>query len=146
MGQNGNTACAQDQGYGLLGRHLFPRDEIFRVVAQILGEGVRAAFDVTVLQQVGGIVGPRDHRTGISGLQLLEGDVDTGRLQVLAHPDIAACAGIYELLQFRPKGRGVIGDIQAYDVDVLFLVFRGKFNTRNDFDAVLSGLCKCLRM
>ena len=146
MGQNGNTACAQDQGYGLLRRHLFPRDEIFRVVAQILGEGVRAAFDVAVLQQIGGVVGPCDHRAGISGLQLLEGDVDTGRLQVLAHPDIAACAGIHELLQFRPEGRGVIGDIQAYDVDVLFLIFRGKFNARNDFDAVFAGLCERLRV
>ena len=119
---------------------------VSRGTKYFVGEGVRAAFDVAVLQQIGGVVGPCDHRAGISGLQLLEGDVDTGRLQVLAHPDIAACAGIYELLQFRPKGRGVIGDIQAYDVDVLFLVFRGKFNTRNDFDAVLSGLCKCLRM
>ena len=51
--------------------------------------------------------------------------------QILTHFLIADDAGVYEAVQSLLKDVAVIGDIEPHDVDVLCLVFCGKFNARN---------------
>ena len=133
VGEYGNTAVFQNQLHCLDGRHLFPGNKTGAVVAHIPVKSFFQVPRVTVTQHIFGIMGPGDHRVGEFGQQILVGDRNSCLLQQPAHFPVSGNPGVHEFLQPLPESGMMIINVQAYNVDVMALVFRGKLNAGYDF-------------
>ena len=75
---------------------------------------------------------PGNDSAGIFSLQFIKSDINACALKILAHFMIPVDAGIHEGIESVLKGRGVIGDIEPYDMHILLFVLGRKFYSRND--------------
>ena len=141
MGENRDALDGENQGNRLGGRDFFSGNKIFGMVPEIAVERFRQAFDIAVVEQISGVMPSCDDAVRKGFQQLFIADIDAVCSEAGSHFFISLFARTNKASDLLLKSGSILIDKKTDDVDVLSIVFCGKFDSGDDFDAFFLSVC-----
>ena len=139
MSKNRNSVEAQQKFHSHFRCDLLSGDKKRTVIADVFVKGLLHAADGTLFQQKLRHIGAGDNGIRIIGHELLIRD---GKPRIAHHPAhllISQISCVGELLHLFLKFRIPVIVEEAYDVDILFVIFGGELDSGDHFNACAGG-------
>ena len=139
MSKNRNSVEAQQKFHSHFRCDFFSGNKKRAVVADIFVKGLLHAADGTLFQQKLCHIGAGDNGIRIIGHELL---IRNGKPRIAHHPAhllISQISCVGELLHLFLKFRIPVIVEEAYDVDILFVIFGGELDPGNHFNVCAGG-------